>query len=123
MKRIIFAAMLIVTLTFAGTCAAQDVWVERYDTTNYYVMDDTITSNTANDNKSFSVSIKLVKNGQLQRVVTRNYFKHKDDFWREHVKDHSTALHPVDKVFEFCMNRLGWSYRTGGSDPLVKCYY
>ena len=123
MKKFFFAVMFVVTLTLASTCAAKDVWVENYNGVDTYVMDDTITSNTSGNGKSFSVSVKQVRNGQLQKVVTCNYFKYEDDMWREHVKDHSVVLHPINKVFEFCMNRLGWSYRIDASDPIVKRYY
>lgn len=124
MRQFFFAVTFAVTLIFAETCAAQDVWVERWsDGTEIYVMDDTITSNSSDNGKIFSVSIKQVKNGQLQKVVTRDYLKYENDMWREHVRDHSVAIHPVNKVFEFCMNQIGWSYRIGGNDPIVKFYY
>lgn len=124
MKKIFFALMFAVTIIFSNTCAAKDVWVEHWsDGTDIYVMDDTITSGTSSDSRYFSVSVKHVRNGKLQEVSNREYFKYKDDIWREHVRDHSVALHPVNKLFEFCMNQLGWSYRAGGSDPLVKVYY
>ncbi|MBR1645431.1 MAG: hypothetical protein IJ685_01515 [Selenomonadaceae bacterium] len=124
MKQIFLAVTFAVMLIFAETCAAQDVWIEqRSNGVDVYVMDDTITSNISDGGRIFSVSVKEVKNGQLQRVINRDYLKYENDMWREHMKDHSVALHPVDKVFEFCMNQLGWAYRTGGNDPIVKFYY
>lgn len=125
MRQIFFAAMFVVTLTLASTCAAQDVWVERWESSNtdVYVMDDTITSGTSDSNRYFSVSLKQVKNGQLQKVFTRDFWQMPGDMWREHVKDHSVVVHPADKIFEFCMNKIGWSYQIKGNDPIVKFYY
>ena len=122
MKKFFFAMTMVAVLIIGGTCAAQDVWMSTYGDVETYVMDDTITSGTSDNGRYFNVSVKQVKNGQLQGVRTFEYLKYEGDMWRMHVKDHSTPIHPVDKVFEFCMNRLGWSYRIDGNDPIVKFY-
>ena len=130
MRKIFFAVMFVLAVTFANTCVAQDVWVERWGDTNVYVMDDTIITDSINETgRYFQVSVKQVKNGQLQKVATLSYIKahsSSDSEWRYRTStmvDHTAAVHAVDKVFEFCMNKIGWSYRIGGNDPIVKFYY
>lgn len=119
MKQFVFALMFAVALTFANTCAAQDVWVEHWggsDNVDIYVMDDTLRGNSSQNN--FAVSTKFVRNGRLQKVVNWSFSKYKTDMWRYETStmdgSHTTVVMPRNKIFEFCMNRLGWSYRTDG---------
>ena len=116
MNKIILAATLIATMIFsASICAAKDVWVDRWEGegVDVFVVDDTIVANDAQNN--FSVSTKLVHNGQLSRVLTWNFSKYENDMWRYETNamdgGHTTVVTPQNKIFEFCMNRLGWSYR------------
>ena len=126
MKRIIFAAMLIVTLIFAGTCAAQDVLVKhRSDDIDVYVMDDTLRDVPNQNYRCFKVSVKHVKDGNLQRVVNWAY-NNFTGVWHYEIEgtqlDHTNPVIPRDSVFEFCMNLLGWSYRIDDTDSIVKFY-
>ena len=117
MKRIFFAVMFVVTLTLASTCAAQDVWVDHWSSENIdiYAMDDTIRGDTKNGSRYFKVSTKYVRNGQLQKVVNWTFSKYQTDMWRYETStmdgSHTTVVMAKSKLFEFCMNRLGWSYR------------
>ena len=128
MKKIFFAVMFVVALTLANTCAAQDVWVEHWSSENIdiYAMDDTITSGTSATGKYFKVSTKFVRNGQLQKVVNWTFSKYQTDMWRYETStmdgSHTTVVMAKNKLFEFCMNRLGWSYRIDDSDSIVKFY-
>ena len=118
MKKI-FLMTIFATLIFsASTCAAKDVWVERWQSEgiDIYVMDDTI---VGNDNRNyFSVSVKQVRNGRLDKVVNWKFSKFRDDMWRYETSNmdgtHTTVVIPRNKIFEFCMNQLGWSYRVNG---------
>lgn len=115
MKKIILAVTLISTLIFsASICAAKDVWVDNWQSegVEVYVMNDTI---TAGDNRNyFSVSTKMVKNGKLSQVVIWKFSKFRNDMWRYETNTmrgtHTTVVIPRNKIFEFCMERLGWSY-------------
>lgn len=109
--------MFVVTLTLASTCAAQDVWVDHWSSENIdiYAMDDTIRGDTKNGSRYFKVSTKYVRNGQLQKVVNWTFSKYQTDMWRYETStmdgSHTTVVMAKSKLFEFCMNRLGWSYR------------
>jgi hypothetical protein len=129
MRQIFFAITFAVMLIFVETCAAQDIWVERWNSegTDIYVMDDTIKSGTSDTGKYFSVSTKFVRNGQLQQVVIWKFSKYMDDMWRYETSTmdgtHTTVVIPRSPLFEFCMNKLDWSYRIDDIDPIVKFYF
>ncbi len=105
-------AMLIIS---ASTCAAKDVWVESWQSegTDIYVMDDTIKGNNSYD--YFSVTVKKVRNGQLLQTVIWKFSQVRGDFWRYETSTmdgtHTTVVMPRNKIFEFGMGQLGWSYR------------
>ena len=75
-------------------------------------MDDTITSGMSEN--YFSVSTKMVTNGQLKQVVVWKFSKFRSDMWRYETStmdgSHTTVVIPRSPLFEFCMERLGWSY-------------
>lgn len=118
MNKILLITIFIAELIFsAATCAAKDVWVDRWNSEgiDIYVMDDTI---VGNDNKNyFSVSVKQVRNGRLDKVVIWKFDKH--GMWRYETSTmdgtHTTVVIPRNKIFEFCMERLGWYYRIDGN--------
>ena len=126
MRKIFFAVMFVVAVTFSQTCAAQDVWVNSFEGTDVYVMDDTLRDVSNKNYKHFKISVKHVENGKLQRVVNWTYDNY-TDVWRYEIEgiqlDHTNPVRPRDLVFEFCMNRLSWSYRIKGNDPIIKFYY
>lgn len=117
MRQIFFAVTFAVTLIFAETCAAQDIWVEHWNSEgiDIYAMDDTITSGTSDTGKYFSVTAKFVMNGSLQKVVVWKFSKFRSDMWRYETSDmygrHTTVVIPRNALFEFCMDKLGWSYK------------
>ena len=102
-------------LTVSNTCAAADVWIEHWNSegVDIYAMDDTITSGTADTGRYFKVSTKFVRNGQLQNVVNWSFSQWHSDNWRYETNTmsggHTTVVFN-NKLFEFCMARLGWSY-------------
>ena len=107
---------IFVTLIFsASICAAKDIWVDTWEGegVEVYVMDDTIVGNDTRN--YFSVSTKLLHNGKLSRSLTWKFSKFRDDMWRYETNTmdgtHTTVVIPRNKVFEFCMNQLGWSYK------------
>ena len=118
MKKICFVCFLVAVIFSASVqnVEAKDVWVDHWDYENadIYVMDDTIVPSESARNY-FSVSTKEVKNGKLLKVISWKFSKYKDDMWRYETSNmdgmHTTVVSPGNKVFEFCMNRLGWSYR------------
>ena len=120
MKKLILFTFLTVTLIFStsfSNCEAKDVWVTRWASENVdiYVMDDTITSGSSNGSRYFKVSTKQVRNGQLLKVINWSYSKYNTDMWRYESSTmngtHTTVVIPRDGIFEFCMKKLGWSYR------------
>ncbi len=117
MKKFFFALMFVATLTLANTCVAKDIWVTHWNHENIdiYAMDDTITSSTSNTEKYFKVSTKFIQNGQLQKVVNWTFSKYHSDMWRYETSTmdgtHTTVVIPRSPLFEFCMNKLDWSYQ------------
>ena len=123
MKKIFFTLMFVVTLTLAETCAAQDVWIEHWDSegVDVYAMGETIDGRVVPDTacKEFTVSTKIVKNGQLKEILKWKFIRFRTDMWRYETSNmdgrHTTVVIPRSPLFEFCMARLGWSYRTNGN--------
>lgn len=118
MKKIFFALMFVATLAFVQTCAAQDVWIERWNSegVDLYAMDDTIKGNASDlGYKEFTVSTKLVKNGQVTEIINWKFSRFRTDIWRYETSNmdglHTTVVIPRSPLFEFCMGQLGWSYR------------
>ena len=99
-------------------CEAKDVWVDRWQNINadIYVMDETLAWEENLEGKFFRVSTKEVKNGKLKRIVKWKYIKYGQEMWRYETDQMSgnnmTVVSPRDKVFDFCMKRIGWKYRT-----------
>ena len=114
--RKIFLAVMFVALTVTQTCAAKDIWVENHNGVDVYVMNETITGNqTDTGAKQFTVSTKLVRNGQLVQTVHWNFDKFRTDDW-QYTNSNAPDDRPVkipyrNPLFEYCMNYLGWSYR------------
>ena len=98
-------------------CEAEDVWVSYGSSKDIdiYVMDDTIIGDSSDNNKYFKVSVKEVRNDELIRVVDWHFSQYKTDMWRYATSEmdgtHTTAVISKNELFEFCMNKLGWSYR------------
>ena len=115
MKKFLLPAIFVTLIFTASICAAKDIWVDHWESegVDVYVMDDTIIANDAKNN--FSVSTKMVHNGELSRVLTWNFSKYQDDMWRYETNSmdgsHTTVVTPRNKIFEFCMKKLGWSYK------------
>ena len=122
MKKFVLFAFL-ATMIFSmpvSDCEARDVWVEHWDYENVdiYIMDDTIAP--ANSERDyFSVTTKQVRNGKLLKTVIWKFSKYMTDMWRYETSTmdgmHTTVVIPKNGIFEFCMNRLGWSYRIKGN--------
>lgn len=120
MKKIFLLTIFVSFIFSAATCAAKDVWVERWQSEgidiDIYVMDDTIKGNSTQD--YFSVSVKQVRNGRLDKVVIWKFSQVRGDMWRYETSTmdgtHTTVVMHPNKIFEFCMNQLGWSYRVDG---------
>ena len=115
MRQIFFSLTFAAVLIVAETCAAADVWIEHWNSENVdvYAMDDTITSDASGN--YFSVSTKFVTNGQLKQVVVWKFSKFRSDMWRYETStmdgSHTTVVIPRSPLFEFCMDKLGWSYK------------
>ena len=115
MKKFLLSTIFVTLIFTSSICAAKDIWVDHWESegVDVYVMDDTIIANDAKNN--FSVSTKMVHNGELSRVLTWNFSKYQDDMWRYETNSmdgsHTTVVTPRNKIFEFCMKKLGWSYK------------
>lgn len=95
---------------------ATDVWVDHwnYENVDIYVMDDTISYGTRGKVKWFNVSVKTVQNGQLQQIIRWEFNKYSRDMWRYQTntmdRSHYTVVIPHNRIFEYGMNQIGWSY-------------
>ena len=108
---------------FAGTgpARATDVWVSHMAAENVdvYVMDDTFAYGTSATGKWFSISVKRVQNGRLDQVMTWRFSQYKSDMWRYRTNpmsgNQTSIVRAPNKIFEYGMNRLGWSYSLNGT--------
>ena len=103
----------------AGPSKAADVWVDRWASENVdlYVMDDTLTSGRDSYGPWFSVAVKRVQNGSLEKVVTWRFFK-AESVWQYATNTMASGrragvLAP-DRIFEYGMKQLDWSYSSDG---------
>ena len=112
----VFVTVVLVLTSFSH-CEANDVWVAHWGSENLdiYVMDETIKGGTFDTGKYFEVSTKRVRNGKLVDVVHWSYSKIRSDSWRYETNTmdgtHTTVVIAENKLFEFCMDELGWDYR------------
>ena len=105
----------------AGPSKAADVWVDRWASENVdlYVMDDTLTSGRDSYGPWFSVAVKRVQNGRLDQVMTWRFSQYKSDMWWYRTNtmsgNQTSIVRAPNKIFEYGMNRLGWSYSLNGT--------
>ncbi|MCR5833172.1 MAG: hypothetical protein K6G55_00745 [Selenomonadaceae bacterium] len=118
MKKVVCALTLIAALTFGGTCAAQDIWVDYWESENVdvYMMDETLKGTVSDTACRFIyVSTKMVENGRLKKIVKWTFDRFRTDMWRYETDEmdgrHTTVVIPRNKLFEACMNKLGWQYK------------
>ena len=121
MKKIIVMILFLVAAVFSvsiSSCEAKDVWVDHWQHINadIYVMDETIEYEENLDGKFFKVSTKEAQNGKLKSIVRWKFVKVGQEMWRYETNmmggSHMTVVSPGDKVFDFCMKKIGWKYRT-----------
>ena len=121
MKKIIVMVLFLTAAVFSvsvSSCEAKDVWVDRWKNINadIYVMDETLEPGTTHNGKFFKVTTKEVQNGKLKSIVRWKFVKVGQEMWRYETNQmdgsHMTVVAPGDKVFDFCMKKIGWKYRT-----------
>ncbi len=118
---IFFLIALTVLFLPINSAKANDVWVDHWKSENVdiYVIDNTISSGESNNGRYFKVSVKEVTNGRLQRIVKWDFSQFESGMWRYETDtmrvSRTTPVIPRSGIFEFCMNRLGWSYRNTGN--------
>ena len=121
MKKIIVMILFLAAAVFSvsiSSCEAKDVWVDRWKNINadIYVMDETLEPGTTHNGKFFKVTTKEVQNGKLKSIVRWKFVKVGQEMWRYETNkmdgSHMTVVSPGDKVFDFCMKKIGWKYRT-----------
>ena len=121
MKRLVFLVMMVAATMFSvavNPCEAKDIWVDHWQNINadIYVMDETFAWEENLEGKFFRVSTKAVQNGKLKNIIKWKYIKHGQEMWRYETNQmggtHMTVVSPGDKLFNFCMKRIGWTYRT-----------
>lgn len=127
MRLLVFAVMFAL-LTVTQTCAAADIWIEHWNSEgiDIYAIDKTIRGDVSQDgNRYFTVSTKFVKGGKLQQTVKWKFSSYRGDMWRYETStmdgSHTTVVIPRNRLFEFCMNKLGWTY-TITNDSGIKYY-
>lgn len=118
MKKLLSVLVIAVVMAcMLPSCEAEDVWVDHWRDSNIdvYVMDETIYSGTSSNGRYFNVTAKTVRDGQQLDVITWAFSKHNDDMWRFETSimdgSHTTVVIPRNGIFEFCMDKLGWSYK------------
>lgn len=116
-KAILISCMgLMFMLGGMSVARATDVWVDHwnYENIDVYVMSDTLSYGTQSSGKWFSVSAKMVQNGRLKEVITWRFSQFRSDMWRYSTNtmrgNHTTVVIPRNGIFEYGMNRIGWSY-------------
>lgn len=116
----VFLLIYLILFGCAGPSKAADVWVDHWPSENvdWYVMDDTFASGTDSSGLWFAVAMKRVQNGRLDKVVTWRFFKYDTSIWQYYtstmVSGRRTGVMVPNKIFEYGMNRLGWSYSNDG---------
>ncbi|WP_143272189.1 hypothetical protein [Anaerovibrio sp. JC8] len=119
MKKLLlcFTMMAAITLFYPQTfCHAEDIWVEHWNEEgcDIYVMDDTIIQGPNDENISFKVAVKQIKDGKLANVVICNFVRWPDEPWRFRTSESEDIDFPPvvanDPVFGYCMQQLGWEY-------------
>lgn len=95
---------------------AADVWVAHWNAENIdvYVMGDTIRDGSTTTGAYFKVATKMVRDGELVEVLDWSYSKYSSDNWRYRtgkMRNNTSVVTYRDKIFEYCMHRLGWTYR------------
>lgn len=115
-KAILISCMgLMFMLGCMSVARATDVWVDHwnYENIDIYAMDDTLSYSSDSTGRGFSVSVKMVQNGRLKDVMTFHFGKYKNGMWRYRtntMRNHDTVVIPRSGIFEYGMNRIGWSY-------------
>ena len=95
------------------TQEAKDVFVEhwKYENVDVYVVDKSITSGTSGTDKFFKVKVKQVQNGKLIKSNEWSFSQYRGE-WRyktDEMKGNTSTVFN-NKIFEYCMNQLGWAY-------------
>ena len=116
--KFIFTLLFSATIILSSSICAADAWVDHLKKGNVdlYVIEDTINASANPD--YFSISVKYVKKGKLDKIVNWKFSKRKTDSWhystveKNGMKD--KILPAPNGIFEFCMGQLGWSYRVNG---------
>ena len=116
MKKFVFLFVFFIMLINVNLVSAQDVWVDHwnYENVDIYVMNDTITIGKDNDGyRWFKVITKEVKNNELIKTIKWSYGEMSTE-WRYETSEmdgmHTNHVTKHDKVFQYCMKYLGWSY-------------
>ena len=115
--RYLLGVLLLVVSFAPNICKAEDVWVDHWQSENVdiYVMVETLESGYFSNGRYFNVSTKEVRNGELIKVIEWSFSQINSDFWRYETStmkgSHTTVVIPENRLFEFCMERLGWDYR------------
>lgn len=97
---------------------AADIWVDHWnrEDADIYLMDDTISCfyESRSHIRRINVSAKMVRNGQLLKVIHWEFMKYKTDMWRYRTdtmdRKITSVVIPHNRIFEYCMDQIGWSY-------------
>ena len=116
MRYLLGVLLLVVSFT-PNICRAEDMWIDHWQSENVdiYVMVETLGGDFSANGRYFNVSTKEVRNGELIKMIEWSFSQINSDFWRYETNTmkgtHTTAVIPKNRLFEFCMDRLGWDYR------------
>ena len=126
MKKLLLVPAFMLAFFFStiSSVSAADVWVAHWDSENkdIYVVEDTISGNSAN----FSVVVKEVRNGRLINQQSWYFNKFKTDFWRYQTEEmrikaaqkgvgaRMDVVMAPNRVFEYCADSLGIYYYIDG---------
>ena len=102
-----------------NTTKTKDVLVDHwnYENVDIYISDNTISGETSGTGRYFKVIVKQIRNGNVIKSNEWRFSKYYNDSWRYKTDEMkgNTSIVMNSKIFEYCMKRLGWSYKTDGS--------
>ena len=119
---------MLFTILIGNSCFATDVWIDHWshEDVDVYIMDDTIKYARSDACKWFYITTKEVKDGQLQRTIVWKFSSWYNEMWRYETSTmdgcHTTVVIPRNNLFEYCMNKIGWSFVIRGQGG-ISYYY
>ena len=101
---------------FTSSDKTKGTLVDHLDSQNidFYVMNESIHSEMTSHVKHFTVVVKQVQNGKIIKSGKWTFYRFfAEGSWRyssPEMQDNMDILYEKNKIFEYCMKQLGWTY-------------